>query len=55
VWVAAGHIGGSVVRFSVTTGGQEEDKVRVCGCIPGVLDVDFLDQDDVVVFARCVQ
>jgi hypothetical protein len=55
VWVAAGYIGGSVVRFSVTMGGQEEEKVRVCGCIPRVLDVDFLDQDDVVVFACCVQ
>jgi hypothetical protein len=55
VWVAAGHIGGSTVRFSVTAGGQEEEKVRVCFCVPGVLDVNFLDQDDVIVFARCVQ
>jgi hypothetical protein len=55
VWVAAGYIGGCAVRFSVTTGGQEEEKIRVCGCVPGVLDVDFLDQDDVIVFARCIQ
>jgi hypothetical protein len=41
--------------FQLPWGGQEEEKIRVCGCIPGVLDVDFLDQDDVVVFASCVQ
>jgi hypothetical protein len=41
--------------FRSPRGGQEEEKVRVCGCIPGVLDIDVLDQDDVVVFARCIQ
>jgi hypothetical protein len=49
-----GYVGSCAVHFLVTTGRQEEEKVRVCGCIPGVLDVDFLDQDDVVVFACCV-
>jgi hypothetical protein len=54
VWVVAGYIGGYVVHFSITTGGQEEEKIRVYGHIPGVLDVDFSDQDDVIVFTHCV-
>jgi hypothetical protein len=54
VGVAIGDIGGCAVSTASTVGGEEEEKVGVGGSIPGVLDICFLDQDDVCGFACCV-
>jgi hypothetical protein len=54
VGVMMGDVGCYVVGTASTTGGKEEENVRVGGSIPGVLDICFLDQDNVCGFACCV-
>jgi hypothetical protein len=54
VGVVIGDVGGCVVGTVRTVGGKEEEKVRVGSSIPGVLNICFLDQDDVCGFACCV-
>jgi hypothetical protein len=54
VGVAMGDVRGHVVGTASTMGGEEEEEVGVGGSIPRVLDICFLDQDDVCGFACCV-
>jgi hypothetical protein len=51
VGVVMGDVGGRVVGSVSTIRGKEEEKVGVGASIPGVLDICFLDQDDVCGFA----
>jgi hypothetical protein len=43
VGVVIGDVGSHAVGTASTAGGEEEEKVRVGGSIPGVLDICFLD------------
>jgi hypothetical protein len=54
VGVKTGDIGSYVVGSASTAGGKEEEKVRVGSSIPRILDICFLDQDDVCGFAYYV-
>jgi hypothetical protein len=47
VGVVTGDVGGHTVGTASNMGWKEEENVGVGGSIPGVLDICFLDQDDV--------